>query len=397
VFAPTRFQPVKSSVAVQVSLNAPAILRPIRREGPTQAPLLPLRNPMLGEKGLGEEGFSAEALSANHPIAEVSPRGPEAVSQCRPGEIDPLYLFACRVEWERRTDTSSAWELISAADSPHEDTRANARQLLASSRHLEGGGSTAVAGLQVFKPRRYRTVEANMKTPYGLEIIENCSQCFCRKAGFFCGFSSGVVESLDQISHHSTMPAGAILFVEGQISRGIFILCSGKVKLSTASREGKVLILKTVEAGEVLGLSAAITGLSYEMTAETAMPCQLNFVGRKDLLEMLHAHSEVGVHAAQSLSSDFQSAYRDIRDLVMSRSSEGKLARLLLSFSPKQTGSDELHLRSVMTHEEMAQRIGSSRETVTRLLTELKRKQLIRLDGPTLVIRSRTALETLAV
>jgi CRP/FNR family cyclic AMP-dependent transcriptional regulator len=236
-----------------------------------------------------------------------------------------------------------------------------------------------------------------MKTPYGLEIIENCSQCFCRKAGFFCALSSSVVESLDQVSHHSTMPAGAILFVEGQISRGIFILCSGTVKLSTASREGKVLILKTVEAGEVLGLSAAVSGLSYEMTAETSTPCQLNFVGRRDLREMLDTHSEVGVHAAQSLSGDFQSAYRDIRDLVMARSSEGKLARLLLSFSPKQTGSDELHLRSVMTHEEMAQRIGSSRETVTRLLTELKRKQLIRRDGPTLVIRSRIALETLAV
>jgi CRP/FNR family transcriptional regulator, cyclic AMP receptor protein len=391
VFAPTRFQPVKSSVAVQVSLNAPAILRPILREGLTQTPLLPRQNPVIGSEGLG-----ADALGATPSIAGVIPRNPEAASQNRPGEIDPLYLFACRVEWERRSDTSSAWELISAAESPNEDTRANARQLLASSRHLEGG-STAVAGFQVFKPRRYRTVEANMKTPYGLEIIENCSQCFCRKAGFFCALSSGVVESLDQVSHHSTMPAGAILFVEGQISRGIFILCSGKVKLSTASREGKVLILKTVEAGEVLGLSAAVSGLSYEMTAETATPCQLNFVGRKDLLEMLHAHSEVGVNAAQSLSSDFQSAYRDIRDLVMARSSEGKLARLLLSFSPKQTGSDELHLRSVMTHEEMAQRIGSSRETVTRLLTELKRKQLIRLDGPTLVIRSRIALETLAV
>ena len=104
------------------------------------------------------------------------------------------------------------------------------------------------------------------------------------------------------------------------------------------------------------------------------------------------------MHAAQSLSSDFQSAYRDIRDLVMARSSDGKLARLLLSCSPRQPeGSDEQHLRSVMTHEEMAQRIGSSRETVTRLLTELKRKQLIRLDGATLVIRNRIALETLAV
>jgi CRP/FNR family transcriptional regulator, cyclic AMP receptor protein len=389
VFASTRLQPVNSSVAVQVSLNAPATLRPVRREVLSLAPVLPLR----------DAGFGDEALAATRggpSFAEVSPR-PEAASQERPKEIDPLYLFACRVEWERRSDPSSAWELISAAESPHEGTRANARELLASSRHIQGGSSSA-AGCQVFKPRQYRTVEANMKTPYGLEIIENCSNCFCRKAGFFCGFSSGVVESLDQVSHHSTMPAGAILFVEGQVSRGIFVLCSGRVKLSTASREGKVLILKTVEAGEVLGLSATVSGASYEMTAETAVPCQLNFVGRKDLLEMLHAHSEVGVHAAQSLSSDFQSAYCDIRDLVMARSSEGKLARLLLSCSPKQEkGSDELHLRSVMTHEEMAQRIGSSRETVTRLLSELKRKQMIRLDGATLVIRSRIALETLAV
>jgi CRP/FNR family transcriptional regulator len=336
----------------------------------------------------------APATTENHsaPVVNVRPG-----SEVHPEEIDPLYLFACLAEWERRSDTSSAWELISAAESCHEDTRANARALLASSRHLPGQSQSAGGG-QLFRPRRYRTVEENMKTPYGLEIIENCTQCFCRKAGFFCGLSPSVVDSLDQASHHSTMPAGAILFVEGQISRGIFILCSGRVKLSTASREGKVLILKTVEAGEVLGLSAAVSGASYEMTAETAMPCQLNFVGRKDLLELLHSHSEVGVHAAQSLSSDFQSAYRDIRDLVMARSSEGKLARLLLSCSPKQpTGSDELHLRSVMTHEEMAQRIGSSRETVTRLLTELKRKQLIRLDGATLVIRNRIALETLAV
>jgi CRP/FNR family transcriptional regulator len=50
-----------------------------------------------------------------------------------------------------------------------------------------------------------------------------------------------------------------------------------------------------------------------------------------------------------------------------------------------------------MTHEEMAQRIGASRETVTRLLGSLKKKQLIRLDGPTLVIRDRSALEALAV
>ena len=53
------------------------------------------------------------------------------------------------------------------------------------------------------------------------------------------------------------------------------------------SKEGKVLILKQAEAGEVLGLSAAVSGTSYEMTAETTTPCQLNFIGRQDLMTLL--------------------------------------------------------------------------------------------------------------
>jgi CRP/FNR family transcriptional regulator len=104
------------------------------------------------------------------------------------------------------------------------------------------------------------------------------------------------------------------------------------------------------------------------------------------------------MQAAQCLSREFQAAYRDIHDLVLSRSSAGKLARLLLSCTPHRSPAlAESRLSSAMTHEEMAQRIGSSRETVTRLLSDLKKRQLIRLDGATLVIRDRTALEALAV
>jgi CRP/FNR family transcriptional regulator, cyclic AMP receptor protein len=313
-----------------------------------------------------------------------------------PGEIDPLYLFACHVEWEQRCEPSAAWELIAAAQSFNECTRAHARALLACSTQMAASGAESRAAESTHKTNS--AVEANMKVPYGLEIVESCTDCSCRKSGFLCSFSPGTLQALDQASHRSTLPAGAILFVEGQTARGMFVLCSGKVNLSTTSREGKVLILKTAEPGEALGLSAAISGQSYEMTAETATPCQLNFVDRKNLMELLQAHSEIGLHAAQALSREFQSAYRDIHDLVLARSSAGKLARLLISCSPEQVQeNDEVRLRSAMTHEEMAQRIGSSRETVTRLLSDLKKKNLIRLDGATLVIRNRTALEALAV
>lgn len=237
-----------------------------------------------------------------------------------------------------------------------------------------------------------------MNAPYGLEIIDHCSECAEGNPAFFCALSHEALDSLSLVSHKSVLPAGAILFVEGQSPRGMFIICSGRVNLSTTSREGKILILKTGEAGEALGVSAAISGMGYEATAETATPCQVSFIDRKHFLELMGSYGEIGMHTAQCLSRDFQSAYRDIHDLVLTRSSAGKLARLLLSHSKAEQGDDnETRIRAAMTHEEMAMRIGASRETVTRLLSDLKRKQLIRLDGPTLVIRDRTALKALAV
>lgn len=320
----------------------------------------------------------------------------QVANRANPEEIDPLYLFACQVEWDRRADPSAAWEVISAARSSDGDTRAHARSLLERSQQPrpqfpEDGGKE-------YGEQRGFTKEAGMRTPYGLDIIESCMGCKASRESFFCRFSAGVLRSVDGASYHSVMPSGALLFVEGQTARGVYILCSGKVKLSTTSKEGKVLILKQAEAGEVLGLSATVSGTNYEMTAETSTPCQLDFIRRQDLMSLLQNESEVGVHAAQSLSREFQGAYRDIHDLVLARSSSGKLARLLLSCAPQGSQeTDEQRLRSTMTHEEMAQRIGSSRETVTRLLSNLKKKRLIRLEGATLVIRDRTGLEALAV
>lgn len=332
------------------------------------------------------------------PRAEAPDARPSAAAlPHRQQEIDPLYLFACQIEWERREEPSAAWELLQAAESSHPDTRAHARALLAASQHLGGvgmGDSLAAAG----KSTRSPDTETDMKSPYGLELVENCAECSLTRSNFFCGFSPTGLRALDQSTHKSLLPAGAILFVEGQNPRGMFILCSGRVNLSTTSKEGKILILKTAEAGEALGLSAAISGVPYEATAETATPCQLNFVDRKHLLDLMSSHSEVGIHTSQCLSREFQLAYRDIHDLVLTRTSAGKLAKLLLSQSSTDDLEEaEVRIPALMTHEEMAQRIGASRETVTRLLSDLKRRQLIRLEGPALVIRDRVALKALAV
>ena len=312
-------------------------------------------------------------------------------------EIDPLYLFACHVAWERREETSAAWELISATNSANSKTRAQAKALLCNSQHLGGAGLGPSLEADSGREPHIPTEDNNVKKTKDLEIVENCAECTNQGSGAFCEFGPELLRSLDEVSHKMILPQGAILFVEGQQPRGIFIVCSGRVNLSTTSREGKILILKSAEVGQVLGLSATISQTGYETTAEAASPCQVTFIDRKHFLEFMLAHSEVGLHTAQCLSRDYRSAYRDIHDLILTRSSAGKLAKLLLSQTPNREDADAKTPILLMTHEEMAQRIGASRETVTRLLTTLRRKRFIRLDGPKLVIRNRTALEALTV
>jgi len=323
--------------------------------------------------------------------------------------VDPLYLFGCSLLWYKQGEANAGWELIQLLRSGDHQVQAIVGMLFAKTENgnlRERDVLRASAGWE--QPRMTEQQPSGgsalrkgliMNTPYGLEIIENCMSCKLRKDSWFCGLSQDVLRSFSAASHLNTYPGGALLFVEGQMPRGALVLCSGKVKLSTTSREGKVLILKVAEPGEVLGLSAVISGTPYELTAETAGPCQVNFVEREALIRLMERSGELGLRAAQALSREFQLAYRDIHDLVLARSSAGKLAKLLLSWTPspaKTNTPSEIRIRSSLTHEEMAQMIGSSRETVTRLLSELKKKELIRLEGSTLVIRNRTALEALA-
>ena len=234
-----------------------------------------------------------------------------------------------------------------------------------------------------------------MLSPYGLEIIESCLTCKLRAERLFCNLSHAAIASLEAIKYSTAYPKGAVLFVEGQSPRGIFILCKGRVKLSICSSEGKTLILKIADPGEVLGLSATVSGKPYELTAETLDPCQVNFVKREDFLRFLREHNEVCLRVAEQLSDKYNTACHEIRSLGLSHSAAEKLAKLLLEWSAKGDSRQPGRLKLTLTHEEIAQMIGTSRETVTRLFADFKKSQFIQLKGSTLLIRNKAALETL--
>jgi CRP/FNR family transcriptional regulator len=182
-------------------------------------------------------------------------------------------------------------------------------------------------------------------------------------------------------------PARAQIFREGERARAVHVLCTGQVKLFATSREGKVMILKIAWPGDVLGLSALLNEDVYEVTAETLEPCQLKTMRREEFLEFLDGHSEAGRHSLQSMASEYQTAFRDARRLSLSTSAAAKLAALLLDFAQRAAcGQNANRFTMALTHEELGNIAGLSRETVTRLLGKFQKEGLIKVKGSSIAI-----------
>src|SRR5262249_46454798 len=121
-----------------------------------------------------------------------------------------------------------------------------------------------------------------MSAGYHLQIIENCLKCNYREDRLFCNLPKEALVKMQSIKATSVYPKGTLLCLEGQPPRGIYVLCSGRAKLSTTSAEGKTIILRIAQPGEVLGLTAAVSSTPYEATVETMETSQANFISQQD-------------------------------------------------------------------------------------------------------------------
>ena len=103
------------------------------------------------------------------------------------------------------------------------------------------------------------------------------------------------------------------------------------------------------------------------------------------------------MHTAQQLSEKYQAAQREIRSLGLAQSTSEKLGKLLLEWCALhgETTPKGIRLKVLLTHEEVAQMIGTTRETVTRLLSEFKRKNIIEVKGSTILVLKKSELESL--
>lgn len=218
--------------------------------------------------------------------------------------------------------------------------------------------------------------------------------CEHRQMRMFCNMSDSALADYDNIGVMMSHARGAKLFSEGDSARNVFVVCFGQVKISSTSRDGKTMILKIAGPGDVMGLSAVLANVPYEVTAEAIEPVQVKTIRKQEFVDFLAKHGIASMHAAQSLSSEYMTVFHDAKRLALSGSAAGRLARLLLDWGKNASaGKAEMRFTMALTHEELANMAGTSRETVTRLLNQFRRDEWITIKGASMTIVKPEQLE----
>lgn len=209
--------------------------------------------------------------------------------------------------------------------------------------------------------------------------------------------SSRAIARMEKIGWIQQYPARAHIFHHGDPAKSVYIVRQGRLKLSLISRKGRCVVFRFAGAGDLLGLSAILNQTNHQFLAQTLEPSVLVSVPRKEFLHLLQTAPEVNLFATQTLAHDHDAMLHGIRRLGMSASVRERLAQLLMNcVESSSTDSHPPSIRMNWTYGELSDMVNSSRETVTRIMTQFERDELIFRRGSLVVIRNQKKLQLLA-
>jgi CRP/FNR family transcriptional regulator, cyclic AMP receptor protein len=212
----------------------------------------------------------------------------------------------------------------------------------------------------------------------------------------FRQISSDLAHLIASVSSTATYRRKTTLFVEGEKPRGSFVLRTGSAKLTTCSTVGKTIVIRLAEPGDVLGLNAVISNRPYGASAEMMASGQVDFIPQDSLLRLMKGNDDFAFAVAEQLSASYYSLHDALRSLGLATHPLERLAKLLLSWTTPpdhDASAGDQSFKLPLTHQEIADNIGSTRQTVTKLFSELRRNHLLGSQGGELVIMNRLELQ----
>ena len=228
---------------------------------------------------------------------------------------------------------------------------------------------------------------------------EDCQACSLRSNGLFCGLPSPTLKDLDSIRQTTLYPRGSVLFMEGETPRGLFILCAGTIKLTATSSRGKTVAIGFAAPGEAIGLGAVVGNTFYKFTAEAMEPSEISLVPGADFRKFLCQHGEVAFRVAEHLSVELHRMVARSRMISLAPNARARLAWFLTRWADEhgQRTAEGERIFLNLSQEALGEAAGMTRETVNRLLADLQRGGLIRLNGSAIHILQPDKLRGIAL
>jgi CRP/FNR family transcriptional regulator len=194
--------------------------------------------------------------------------------------------------------------------------------------------------------------------------------------------------------------AHTVLFHEGLPADHLLFICSGRVKITASSSEGRTFLLRLAGPGDILGLAALQERALHHVTAEALSLCTIKSIPRADFVRIMERHAEISRITALAIAREYNSAVLSARRLALHTSAAGKLASTLLDWSR----ADDLGSLPAHTHlpisflmqlnqEDLGSMVGLSRETVSRLLTRFRREGLVDQSDDRMTLNNPRRLE----
>jgi CRP/FNR family transcriptional regulator len=213
----------------------------------------------------------------------------------------------------------------------------------------------------------------------------------------FCDLSASAMSCLEKVSVECRLPARATIFEQEGLTSSIFLICKGRVRVYSTASSGRIMISRIAVRGDMLGLSAMLNQEPNEATAETVEAATVKSISCAAFERLLKVSNEISAMTVHVLARENHGTFIEARRLALSLSISGRLSDLLLNYAHYAPSSvPPITFRMKFTHEELGNMLGTSRETVTRLLNRYERDGFIARCGSTVRILKPARLASLA-
>lgn len=224
-----------------------------------------------------------------------------------------------------------------------------------------------------------------------------CSGCAARPSGVFCHLESLALDKLSHEKVSNSYKKGQVLFYQGNPPFGLYCINEGKVKITKTGSEGKETIVRIATTGDLLGHRSLFSDSPYTASAMVIEDAKICFINKKTIHDLIKSEPVLSLEIINRLSQDMGKAENMIASMAQ-RSIRERFAELLLvlrnSYGAQSSNGTRLDIR--LTRDEMASIIGTTPESLIRLVTEFKNDGIIAQEGKLLFLKNEEKLNAYA-